>query len=228
MSIWHKNLSPNTTGRDFFVGDIHGCLNKLYEALARHQFDHATDRLISVGDLIDRGPHSLEVVREFMVRPNYFAVRGNHEQMMLDAYSGTFMMALANHLQNGGQWSIALTDAERIEILDFFETLPIALTVEQIGDKPPIGVVHADCRHDNWRSFVRALEQLPPHADPPHDALWCRDRWRSWAPTQRIQGVKAVVVGHTPQKNAPTWSGNVVNIDSRAYADGPITLLTFD
>lgn len=222
---WHKTLPPNTKGRDFFVGDIHGCITKLRAALAAVGFEHA-DRLISVGDLIDRGENSMDVVREFIHRPNFFAVRGNHEQMMLDAYHGHFPGAHANHLQNGGTWSLLLEERERTAALDYFATLPIALSVQTFVGL--IGVVHADCRHDDWGTFVRSLNALPVDAEPPHDALWSRDRWRDWMPPTTITGVHAVVVGHTPNKKHQTlWSGNVLNIDTYAYGGGPITLHQF-
>jgi hypothetical protein len=53
-------LPANTAGRDFVCGDIHGCFDELDAALAKLQFDPAVDRLISVGDLVDRGPRSAD------------------------------------------------------------------------------------------------------------------------------------------------------------------------
>lgn len=223
----HQYFALNTKGRDFFVGDIHGCLGKLHKALAQAGFDYENDRLFSVGDLADRGEDSMGVVREFYIRPNWFAVRGNHEQMTLDAYDGRYMMAHQNHLQNGGLWTVSLLDNERTMVLDYFRSLPIALTVET--SEGPVGVVHADCRHDNWQSFVHALEALPVDGEPPHDAMWSRDRWREYTGEQYIEGVRAVVVGHTPRKNfRPEWKGNVLNLDTHAYAGGPITVWCFD
>ncbi|MBS9403701.1 hypothetical protein KG088_08670 [Halomonas sp. TRM85114] len=50
----------NTSGRDFFVGDIHGQYGLLREAMARVAFDTRRDRLFSVGNLVDRGSASFE------------------------------------------------------------------------------------------------------------------------------------------------------------------------
>ena len=50
-----KHFNLNTNGRDFFVGDIHGCFYLLDEAMLRVGFDERGERRVSVGDLIDRG-----------------------------------------------------------------------------------------------------------------------------------------------------------------------------
>jgi len=49
----------NAVGRDFAVGDIHGCFSHLRRSLEAIGFDASVDRLFSVGDLIDRGPESI-------------------------------------------------------------------------------------------------------------------------------------------------------------------------
>lgn len=65
--------------RDIFIGDIHGCwaeLERLLEELAVTE----DDRVISVGDLVDRGPDSERVADFFRTRPNAVAIMGNHER----------------------------------------------------------------------------------------------------------------------------------------------------
>jgi serine/threonine protein phosphatase 1 len=52
----------NATGRDFAVGDIHGCFSALEAALRHVGFSPDSDRLFSVGDLVDRGSESDQVV----------------------------------------------------------------------------------------------------------------------------------------------------------------------
>ena len=51
-------LPENDRGRDFVVGDLHGCYDALMRQLDARGFDPAADRLLSVGDLVDRGPDS--------------------------------------------------------------------------------------------------------------------------------------------------------------------------
>ena len=57
-----QHFARNTHGRDFVVGDIHGCFDLLQQALDEAAFNPDRDRLFSVGDLIDRGPQSPQVL----------------------------------------------------------------------------------------------------------------------------------------------------------------------
>jgi len=96
-------LPANTVGRDFVIGDLHGCMMELSRLLKEVNFDKSKDRLFSVGDLIDRGPFSPEALE--LLNFDYFhAVRGNHEQMMIDTFllNDTSMRSI--WLSNGGDW----------------------------------------------------------------------------------------------------------------------------
>ena len=55
-----EQVARNRMGRDFVVGDVHGCFRTLERCLRQVRFDRDRDRLFSVGDLVSRGPHSLE------------------------------------------------------------------------------------------------------------------------------------------------------------------------
>lgn len=96
-----KTFQPNEAGRDFVIGDLHGslaCFNKLLEGIG---FDKAKDRMFSVGDLVDRGPNSLECLA-LIKEPWFHCVLANHEQMMLEAFDGGYMGQF--WVQNGGYW----------------------------------------------------------------------------------------------------------------------------
>ena len=53
-------IPRNQAGRDFVVGDIHFKTRELHKGLLALGFDKSVDRLIAVGDLIDRGPGMLD------------------------------------------------------------------------------------------------------------------------------------------------------------------------
>lgn len=64
------------------IGDIAGRYDELQLLLAKMP---KADLVIAVGDLIDRGPKSKEVVEYFINTPDTIAIRGNHEELMIEA-----------------------------------------------------------------------------------------------------------------------------------------------
>ncbi len=66
----------------YAIGDVQGCYEPLTRLLARVRFDPGRDRLWFVGDLVNRGPASLETLR-FMARHDVTAVLGNHDTYAL-------------------------------------------------------------------------------------------------------------------------------------------------
>lgn len=72
----------NLVGRDFVVGDIHGCLDVLHRGLKALNFRPTVDRLFSVGDLVDRGPDSILCLG--LLKMKWFhSVLGNHESFLI-------------------------------------------------------------------------------------------------------------------------------------------------
>lgn len=65
--------------RTIIIGDVHGCFEELSDLLERTAIG-ADDLLLSVGDLVDRGPASPRVVEYFRSRPNSMVLMGNHER----------------------------------------------------------------------------------------------------------------------------------------------------
>lgn len=73
--------------RTIVIGDIHGCYDELEDMLAEVCFA-AHDRLISVGDLITKGPKNREVLERFMSEPQFSAVLGNHDLALRRKWNG--------------------------------------------------------------------------------------------------------------------------------------------
>lgn len=145
-SISVKQLEVNEQGRDFVIGDLHGAFSCLERALEGVNFDPTKDRLISVGDVIDRGPENEKCLR-LIVEPWFHMVMGNHEHMMADFYAdrpyGQWWV------QNGGAWGLQHkwvdTDyAKEIRLLaQATEDLPLLLTVP-MKDGRKFHVLHAE------------------------------------------------------------------------------------
>jgi len=90
--------------RTFAIGDVHGCALTLQHLLFKIIRLRKDDRIFMLGDLIDRGPRSKEVIDTLMkLRDSgYFvkSIRGNHEEMLLDACHDRSKFLL--WIENGG------------------------------------------------------------------------------------------------------------------------------
>lgn len=75
----------------YVAGDIQGCYDPLRRLLDKVAFNPASDRLWSVGDLVNRGPKSLETLRFLKsLGPVFTSVLGNHDLHFLAHWSGAF------------------------------------------------------------------------------------------------------------------------------------------
>ncbi|EDR9404125.1 metallophosphoesterase, partial [Listeria monocytogenes] len=98
---YYEKIDGSKYRNIWVVGDLHGCYTNLMNKLDTIGFDNKKDLLISVGDLVDRGAENVECL-ELITFPWFRAVRGNHEQMMIDGLSER---GNVNHwLLNGGGW----------------------------------------------------------------------------------------------------------------------------
>ena len=81
MSGLTRRIAMNGSGggRDFVVGDVHGCFRTLEWLLDEVAFEPGRDRLFSVGDIVDRGPHSEEAIDWLVDGRITDATMWNHE-----------------------------------------------------------------------------------------------------------------------------------------------------
>ncbi|MDX3907301.1 MAG: metallophosphoesterase [Pigmentiphaga sp.] len=217
MSALLARYARNDRGRDFAVGDIHGHFTRLAAELDRIGFDPAADRLFSVGDLVDRGPEC-EQALDWLTRPWFYAVRGNHEDIAIRYAKGN-PVDIASYVVNGGAWFVTLDPARRPEFAQAFSRLPLAIEVETHAG--PVGIVHADSPVRDWNRLGLALRLRRTARDR---AMWTRDRLQR-QDASGVAGLRALVVGHTPVE-APVVLGNVYHIDTGGWMEeGRFTLL---
>lgn len=127
----------------YVTSDIHGDFAK-YKALLQKINLTEKDALIILGDVVDRGPHSMEILLDIMNHDNMFLILGNHEQIALaclntlnqeitdesiDALEQGTTDMLVEWLYNlGGQATLdsfsRLTKDEKQDVLDYLEELP--------------------------------------------------------------------------------------------------------
>jgi len=111
--------------RRLVVGDIHGCCDELAQLLDRVGLA-ADDEIISVGDLIDRGPDSPAVVRFMRTAPNARVIMGNHEHKHLRAARGEAEPSRSQVLARR-----QFDEKDYAEAITFFETLPLFLELPE-------------------------------------------------------------------------------------------------
>lgn len=138
-------IAANARGRDLVVGDLHGHRDLFEQALERLTFDPSRDRVLSVGDLINRGPQSLATL-SLIEQPWFHAVLGNHELMLLNylGYYGSRLHSRKSFASGGGDWINAAISHHRkavARLADRVAMLPLALHVQ--GDVP-FNVTHGE------------------------------------------------------------------------------------
>ena len=109
----------------YAVGDIQGCLDPLLQLLERLNFDPSRDQLISVGDLINRGPKSLETLRFcYQLGDAFKMVLGNHDLHLLAISHGIRQPTNKDSLDE----ILAAPDADIL--LGWLQQQPLLLTID--------------------------------------------------------------------------------------------------
>lgn len=166
--------------RRIVIGDVHGHYNGLMGLLEAIS-PGADDEIYFIGDLIDRGPQSFQVV-DFVKKNAYPCILGNHEQMLLDVVISGSMAAHVQQswLYSGGYATISSYPDSTIpqEHLEWMQNLPTHL---DLGD---YWLVHA------------GIDPRIPLAEQTSDQLcWVRDEFHSME--QPYFSDKIVIIGHT-------------------------------
>ena len=194
------------------VSDIHGCYQCLMDELKRRHFKPYEDLLISVGDIIDRGPDSVKCL-QLMDGKWFRAVRGNHEQMALDAIENN---DFALWMINGGIWFSECEDkTHALTLLDACRNLPHIIEITCANGLNIIAHADYPATEYAWNKPVNAQR-----------VLWDRDRLMGFmvGKGQGIQGADHFWFGHTPLDKRYDFN-NLHYIDTGAVFDGFLTLV---
>lgn len=148
MKIKQFPVNPYVNGRDFVVGDIHGCFDLLMSGLSAVDFNKTTDRLFSVGDMVDRGPKNMECLN-LLYEPWFFAVQGNHEDLMIAALHKDGDRRMGDWWgPNGGNWNQPEDWYILEDLVNMAKELPLLITVE-LPDNKRFHLVHAELYSPN-------------------------------------------------------------------------------
>lgn len=214
--------------RVYAIGDVHGCFERLVEMhekiatdLAERPVEQAV--LIHLGDYVDRGIESAQVV-EWLVAgppvpaPQIVNLMGNHEHMMLAALARTDAEAGDLWLRNGGadslmSWGVSRTVAQQ----DWASRIPVPhlLFLRDLALHHRIGpylFVHAGVRPG-----VPLMQQTR------QDLLWIREPFLS---SKKDHGA-VIVHGHSPRRD-PFVGSNRIGIDTGAVIGGALTCVVLE
>jgi len=138
---------------DYAVGDIQGCFEHLISLLDKIHFDPDKDRLIAAGDLVNRGPKSLETLRYCMALGDAFAmVLGNHELHLLAIAHGVREPTPKDTISE----ILEAPDAD--ELLDWLQRQPLMLNVKEYT------IVHAGIPPQWTLTRAQSLAEEVHHA----------------------------------------------------------------
>ena len=122
----YQKIPANVEGRDFIIGDAHGCYDALTALLKHVDFNPQYDRLFSTGDLIDRGKKSKECI-SLIDEEWFYTILGNHEDLYIDK---------VRTLDNDEENSFSEEEKKYIQdLMPFYEKitqLPIILEVDHL------------------------------------------------------------------------------------------------
>jgi len=121
----------------YAIGDVQGCYEELRALIARLKFSADRDRLWFVGDLVNRGPASLEVLRYVRaLADNAIVVLGNHDLHLLAVALGGHRKRRSDTLDD------ILAAPDREALCEWLLTRPLA-HAQRSGDRPADLIVHA-------------------------------------------------------------------------------------
>ncbi len=223
--------------RTFVVGDLHGYVHPLIELLQKVDFDYEEDRLISMGDLCDRGPDTWGVIEHLLKVKNLILIKGNHDPWLQQWLDTTVQDRI--WLYNGGMTTIkSYISSENKNIDKHLELLKSALPYyKTIHNGQRICFVHGGFDKNH---FI--------HDQNPESLMWDRElimQAMSAGPKRKLKTkdeFDMIFVGHTPTLYwdesvpgkglqpiyKPIYSGGIWNVDTGCGKGGRLTLMNLD
>jgi serine/threonine protein phosphatase 1 len=175
------------------IGDVHGNLDLLLSLMDKLP---QTNNICFVGDLIDRGSQSKEVL-DFIMENNYKSVLGNHEDMMLNNWRMWELNGAKKTLDSFGT-TIYEFEKDCRKYLDWIAELPILIKHEHY-------LISHSYAYDGEDTY-------------PSDVLWSRTFIKD-------NCLKTNIFGHTPVKKAQKLFDRHWNIDTGAYWTGKLSAI---
>lgn len=208
------------------IGDIHGywdSLTALYVALDRYGLDCNRDTVVFLGDYVDGGPNTRQVVSDLralqQTYPHWVFLKGNHEDMLLQTVGNNSMDTWANWYHQGGE-----------QTLDSYRPWPKDANPCYPEDIIPAG--HLDWLRERpliheTKSFIFVhgglAPGLPLDGNGEQTLLWMREPFIS----STYDWGKRVIFGHTYTPE-PLVMPNKIGIDTMHRGGGRLSAVVLD
>ena len=211
------------------IGDVHGFFDTL-ELLVRNLGLNEGDAVVMLGDLIDRGPASAQVVKYVREAGNHFTVRGNHEQMMIQGFDESSFFKDRNMdsriwYHNGG-------DSTEASYIAFYGDEEKACK-EAKSDVNWMRGLATEIVLQDWR-LVHAGYDQNQHVEDQDEGMHMYARKQFYTAKHPIDPERTILFGHTPThkhlhqddaKAGEVWFSDVRLEDGRPMAVGMDTCL---
>lgn len=187
----------------FVIGDIHGCAEELQLLLDKIPLTPQS-RIVFVGDYIDRGENSKEVINIILNLQNYYKVTtimGNHEAMFLDFLADPGSMEAGAFIYNGGSATLASYANQQGKYIIPDEHIDFLNKLQLFSQTESFFFVHAGVP-DVPLNYITPAK----HKD---DLLWIRDQFFN----SKFKWEKMIVHGHTPVSKVEVHSKRI-NVDT--------------
>lgn len=226
-----KFIEENTKGTDYICSDIHGHFSLLEQLLDIKNFNTTTDRLFSLGDLIDRGYESDQTLK-WLAYDWFYAIQGNHERMLINAVEQKSSQLFAQWYAWGGDWA---EDFDQYQLEQYYlalSSLPVAIEL-QLGDGKKVGLVHAELPDKcNWDDVTTLLKREQTENIERNqltsDMLWKKSQiYRDVdgiLSIEPVSNINHVFHGHTIVDQITTYA-NRTFMDLGSYLNGDIGLI---
>ncbi|MDP9330964.1 MAG: polynucleotide kinase-phosphatase [Actinomycetota bacterium] len=215
------------------VGDVHGCFDELVELMgelgwqvdtAAHTASHPDGRkLVFLGDLVDRGPKTPDVLRLAMSMVgsgDAICVPGNHENKLVRALKGRNVQ-----VTHGLGETLDQLKAEPPEFSGEVLTFLDGLISHFVLDEGRLVVAHAGMREEMQGRASGAVRSFALYGETTGETdefgLPVRYPW-----AEEYRGKAAVVYGHTPTPE-PEWINNTICLDTGCAFGGRLTALRY-
>lgn len=219
------------------IGDVHGCFDELKELLEKLgytiEFDSAAHaymvtpptnhKAVFVGDLVDRGPKSpevLQLVMDMVEAKQAYCVSGNHDDKLYRKLLGRNVQVRHGLEHTMEQLSHCSSDFVN-RVRDFLANLPHHILL----DEGRLVIAHAGLAEHLHGRHNRSVRDLclygPTTGETDQHGLPVRLDWAA-----KYTGHAIVVYGHTPVLE-PVWRNNTINIDTGCVFGGKLTSLMY-